>query len=82
MITANAVSDNLAADLGFTNDDVNNTIMVYSIIFTIVTLVANVIAKRIGPHRWIPILMSSWAIVTWAHALIHVSEVGCSVDNT
>lgn len=44
----------------------------YSIVFTLVTLVTNPIVKRVGPHVWIPILMFSWAIVTWAHALLHV----------
>ncbi|KAJ8659312.1 hypothetical protein O0I10_005027 [Lichtheimia ornata] len=68
---SNAISDNLAEDLGFNNDGVNLSILVYSIIFTIFTLPSNPIAKRIGAHLWIPILMNSWAIVTWAHALIH-----------
>ncbi|ORY94142.1 major facilitator superfamily domain-containing protein [Syncephalastrum racemosum] len=68
---SNAISDDLALDLGFTNDGVNTSIQVYSVIFTIVTLFANVISKRVGPHLWIPILMSSWAIVTWAHVLTH-----------
>lgn len=71
---ANAISDNLAEDLGFDNDGVNLSILVYSIIFTLFTLPSNPIAKRIGPHLWIPILMNSWAVVTWAHALIHASN--------
>ena len=75
---ANAISDNLAEDLGFNNDGVNLSILVYSIIFTIFTLPSNPIAKRIGAHLWIPILMNSWAVVTWAHALIHVSN-SCAI---
>lgn len=71
MVIANAISDNLAADLGFTNDGVNTGVLVYSLIFTIFTLPSNAIVKRIGAHLWIPILMTSWAIVTWAHCLIH-----------
>jgi hypothetical protein len=39
------------------------------------TLFTNPIVKRVGAHKWIPILMNSWAIVTWAHALIHVSYI-------
>lgn len=61
----------MAANLGFTNDGVNTGTLVYSLIFTIFTLPSNAIVKRIGAHLWIPILMSSWAIVTWAHVLIH-----------
>ncbi|KAI8075346.1 major facilitator superfamily domain-containing protein [Gilbertella persicaria] len=68
---SNAISDNLAADLGFTNDGVNTGTLVYSFIFTLFTLPSNAIVKRVGAHRWIPILMTSWAIVTWAHVLIH-----------
>ncbi|KAI8083301.1 major facilitator superfamily domain-containing protein [Gilbertella persicaria] len=68
---SNAISDNLAQDLGFTNDGVNTGISVYHFVFTLFTLPSNTISKMVGPHLWIPILMSSWAVVTWAHALIH-----------
>jgi MFS family permease len=61
----------LAADLGFTNDGVNTSILAYSIVFTIFTLPSNAIVKRIGAHIWIPILMTSWAIVTWCHAFVN-----------
>lgn len=71
--TANAISDNLPADLGFGINGVNTGTLVHSIVFTVGTLFTNPIVKRVGAHRWIPILMNSWAIVTWAHALIHVS---------
>ena len=76
---ANAISDNLASDLGFTNDDVNTTIMVYAILFTIFTLPSNFISKRIGAHLWIPILMNAWGIITWAHALVHVCSFNFSL---
>lgn len=69
---ANAISDNLPADLGFGITGVNTATLVHSIVFTVVTLTTSVIVKKIEPCRWIPILMSSWAIVTWAHALLHV----------
>ncbi|KAG1112314.1 hypothetical protein G6F42_014778 [Rhizopus arrhizus] len=68
---SNAISDNLAVSLGFTNDGVNTTVLIYSFVFTVFTLPSNAIVKRIGAHLWIPILMNSWAIVTWAHALVH-----------
>jgi hypothetical protein len=70
---ANAISDNLPANLGFGITGVNTATLLYSIVFTVVTLITSPIVKRIGAHKWIPILMSSWAIVTWAHALLHVS---------
>lgn len=71
---ANAISDNLPADLGFGISGVNTGTLVHSIIFTVGTFVTNPIVKRVGAHVWIPILMNSWAIVTWAHALVHVNN--------
>ncbi|KAG2215422.1 hypothetical protein INT46_001385 [Mucor plumbeus] len=68
---SNAISDNLAADLGFSNDGVNTGISVYHFVFTLFTLPSNAISKAVGAHLWIPILMSSWAAVTWAHALVN-----------
>ncbi|KAI7882665.1 MFS general substrate transporter [Lichtheimia hyalospora FSU 10163] len=76
---SNAISDNLAEDLGFNNDGVNLSILVYSIIFTIFTLPSNPIAKRIGAHLWIPILMNSWAdfdAFMAVRVLIAVTEAG------
>ncbi|CEP17471.1 hypothetical protein [Parasitella parasitica] len=68
---SNAISDNLPENLGFGITGVNTATLLYSIVFTVVTLITSPIVKRVGPHRWIPILMSSWAIITWAHALLH-----------
>ncbi|KAI9492274.1 major facilitator superfamily domain-containing protein [Zychaea mexicana] len=76
---SNAISDNLAQDLGFTNDDVNTTIMVYAILFTIFALPSNFVSKRIGAHLWIPILMNSWGDLGGFFAirvLIAITEAG------
>ncbi|PBK88162.1 MFS general substrate transporter [Armillaria gallica] len=67
---SNAVSDNLAVDLGLTNDTVNLGIAVYSVIFSFSCLSGAVISKIVGPARWIPVLMFAWGLVTMAHALI------------
>ncbi|KAK0200723.1 MFS general substrate transporter [Desarmillaria ectypa] len=67
---SNAVSDNLAVDLGFTNNTVNLGIAVYSVIFSFACLSGAVISKIVGPARWIPVLMFAWGLVTMAHALI------------
>lgn len=72
---ANAISDNLPANLGFGISGVNTGTLVHSIVFTAGTLVTNPIVKRVGAHIWIPILMNSWAVVTWAHAFIHVTII-------
>ncbi|KAI7848942.1 major facilitator superfamily domain-containing protein [Circinella umbellata] len=77
---SNAISDHLAENLGFTNNGVNTGILAYSIIFTVFTLPSNFISKKIGAHRWIPILMSSWAInfggFMAVRVLIAVTEAG------
>ncbi|KAI8985035.1 major facilitator superfamily domain-containing protein [Pilobolus umbonatus] len=67
---SNAISDNLPADLGFGIDGVNTGILIYSVVFTLVTLITTPIVNKVGAHVWIPILMTSWAVVTWAHALL------------
>lgn len=76
------MSDNLALDLNITNDDVNTGISVYHFVFTIFTLPSNAVSKAVGAHLWIPTLMSSWAAVTWAHALIYVSFLCVLLEST
>jgi len=67
---SNAISDNLPKDLGFTINVVNTATSIYAVIFTIFCLTGAIMAKIIGPARWIPILMFAWGLVTAAHALI------------
>ncbi|KAJ7682018.1 MFS general substrate transporter [Mycena polygramma] len=67
---SNAISDNLPADLGFTIDTVNTATAIYAVFFSIFCLTGAVMAKIVGPARWIPILMFAWGLVTLAHALI------------
>lgn len=43
----------------------------YAVLFTVATIFGAVVGKRVGPHRFIPILMFAWGLVTLAHALIH-----------
>ncbi|ORX50951.1 MFS general substrate transporter [Hesseltinella vesiculosa] len=59
---SNAISDNMAGNLGFTLDGFNTATMMYAIIFCATTLVSSSIAKKVGPHRYIPVLMTSWAL--------------------
>ncbi|KAJ7668129.1 MFS general substrate transporter [Mycena rosella] len=67
---SNAISDNLPADLGFTINTVNTGTAIYSVAFSIFCFSGAVMAKIVGPARWIPILMFAWGLVTLAHALI------------
>ncbi|KAJ7461924.1 MFS general substrate transporter [Mycena latifolia] len=67
---SNAISDNLPADLGFTINTVNTGTAIYSVAFSIFCFSGAVMAKIVGPSRWIPILMFAWGLVTMSHALI------------
>ncbi|KAF8207821.1 MFS general substrate transporter [Mycena galopus ATCC 62051] len=67
---SNAISDNLPADLGFTIDTVNTATAIYAVFFSISSFTGAVMAKIVGPARWIPILMFAWGLVTMSHALI------------
>ncbi|KAF7331757.1 MFS general substrate transporter [Mycena kentingensis (nom. inval.)] len=67
---SNAISDNLPGDLGFTIDTVNTATAVYSVFFSLFCFSGAIMAKIVGPARWIPILMFAWGLVTLAHALI------------
>ncbi|KAJ7506683.1 MFS general substrate transporter [Mycena galericulata] len=68
---SNAVSDGLPKDLGFTINTVNTGTAIYSVVFSLAALSGAVMAKLVGPARWIPVLMFFWGIVTLAHAAIH-----------
>ncbi|KAH9476933.1 putative transporter [Psilocybe cubensis] len=67
---SNAISDNLPFDLGFDIDVVNIATAMHSVFFAIACLTGSIIAKIVGPHKWIPTLMFSWGLVTLAHVLI------------
>lgn len=71
-LLANAISDGLPADLGFGITGVNTSTLVHSIIFTAGTVLNNIIVKRFGAHRTIPVMMTAWAVCTWAHTFLHV----------
>lgn len=78
---ANAISDELPANLGFGITGVNTATLVYSVVFTVIALLTSPIAKYFGPHNWLISLMSAWAIVTWSHAFITVRKTNLNISN-
>lgn len=65
-----ANSDNFLKNVGMTTDDFNNGKTIGVCTFLAAELPSQLISKRIGPERWIPIQIVSWSIVALCQAFI------------
>ncbi|KAJ5456001.1 Major facilitator superfamily domaingeneral substrate transporter [Penicillium daleae] len=61
---ANAAADNLLDDLQVTTNDYNNAQNMYRIGFLIAEIPSQMIGKRLGPDRWIPIQIILWSLAS------------------
>jgi hypothetical protein len=61
---ANAAADNLLDDLHLSTNDYNNAQNMYRIGFLIAEIPSQMIGKRLGPDRWIPIQIILWSLAS------------------
>ncbi|PWY67147.1 putative MFS transporter [Aspergillus heteromorphus CBS 117.55] len=61
---SNASADNLLPDLHITTDDYNNAQNMYRVGFLISEIPSQMIGKRLGPDRWIPVQIICWSLAS------------------
>lgn len=61
-----AISDNMLEELGMDTNDFNTGQTIFLLSFLAAELPSGLISKKVGPDRWIPIIISAWSIVSAA----------------
>ncbi|KAK3672120.1 hypothetical protein LTR78_008091 [Recurvomyces mirabilis] len=65
-----ALSDNMLKDLHMTTNQYNNGMTIFYCSFLVAELPSQMISKRLGPDRWMPVQMVSWSLVASFQAFI------------
>lgn len=67
---SNALTDTLRTDINVGNENINLAQTLFTVGFIITEIPFNIISKRIGPERFLPITMVLWGIVTWSQIFV------------
>ncbi|KAH6891511.1 major facilitator superfamily domain-containing protein [Thelonectria olida] len=67
----NAAADNLLKDLNINTNDYNNAQNMYRVGFLIAEIPSQMIGKRLGPDRWIPVQIILWSFASGGQFFMH-----------
>ncbi|KAI9743995.1 MAG: hypothetical protein M1818_002729 [Claussenomyces sp. TS43310] len=65
-----ALTDTLRKDIKVGNTQINTAQTLFTLGFIITEIPFNIISKRIGPERWLPVTMFLWGTCTWAQVFV------------
>lgn len=67
---SNALTDNLLKDLGLTTNDYNNGTTIQLVCFLAAEFPIQLLVKRLGFRRVLPVMVMLWSTVSWAQAFM------------